>query len=369
MWLCIFPIMFASLQAPTTQETAIDLTLDDLAECLDALESASSSMETVFRTSDLGRRPIDPHDPWPTEPWDDASTVTRRHYQWIMHDGLIRIQRLALPNDNSEPVVEASWTWTGSSWYEKTNRVGDKPGLCAVYAAPLLRLEHNCFALFNGGVKWISMVGVQSLGELVRASRLMNRHVEGNTVRFRFSASESNATQIIVVVDTELDCPRVTSVVLEVFGLPGSEFAGLVRLRIAYYVDEWGEYDGLRLPKRAHRLSSFLRSEGSTEDEATVWCMLFERESAHRLEGNQAWSDLFAPPSPQEGDIVQDHTLKLVYVIGSRRIVVDGAPMHVNAPILTRVTDNLPELLEQNGENGGAEATDAKRNTPGDSLP
>jgi hypothetical protein len=307
------------------------VTRSELVTYLKSLEQPASALHTIFTATTLERRPLREGDTWPAQGWDEARPTSRFRYEWTTVGGLVRVHcrfGSELGEHPSFPGQEASTVvWTGDAWHRRSVAVdpdtGEPANRYRVETRPSMTPPEDCLSLFNGGIRWISIVGAKSPSEVVRTYDLRDRAVDGNVVSFVLSPPSLPQKQVTISVDT-VPALRLQSIVLE--------FVGDVKLKTSFHVDAWAAYDGVLLPQRAHRVGA---SSGAAR------CTVFEREMAVVLNSEVDHSDRFEPPQAELGDVVRDRTLKIVYEIGERYLHLDGQLFELPEPIDERVTDLL----------------------------
>lgn len=333
----ILSIALVSLMlAPPAEDT----TVEELADLLAQLEQNGESLHTTFTFTILPTHPLEPPGSWPAEP-----IIEKRYIEWIAHDGLLRIEEfhshMVEAGVGTQPGAMFVSVWTGSSWRE---RRADGT-YCRILDSPRRTHKTDCWALFNS-VGWPSIAGDESLSHAVRSSRLIGRWVDGSTTRFRFSRNPRDTVELELVVDHEPDF-RILSVTIDAKGEPGEQYAGLLKMRVAYVVEAWDRYDGMLLAKRARREATIYRSQSleARNIKPQTGRTIFERHCARSLVDEPRDPGIFTL-AYRPGDIVMDETLRTTYRLGSREISIDGFLFATDNPILKEVGVCLPDVLE-----------------------
>lgn len=314
-----------------------ELTTSELGNRLFELEQAYTVLETEFVMTVLNSRPLDVEGPWSQNDY-----ISRRRYDWLSYDGLLRLREVELGEWGvvAEPTGDFDFVsvWTGSQWRDRRS----DGSYSRIRKVPPFTLRTDCFAFFNS-IAWASIAGYQPLSDAIRSSRLLEQTSEGAVHRFRFSRNPLDTAELDLVVDTSEDPIRLLSVTLDIKGVPGGDHPGQLKRRISYVVDEWGVYDDMVLPKRARRdTMTYISKVGAGRPYASR--TVFERISARNLSNETVPPSVFSLPF-QPGDTVMNDPLKIAYELGSKQLAVDGFVFSMREPVAEGIAGDLPQVL------------------------
>ena len=327
------------LGAPVAQPGK-PLPVEELAARLAELERAHASLETSITVTVFVGRAVERKD----DPWTDEDRLYARRYSWLMHDGRLRLEEREeiFGEDGENEVPEAKkqgqvggrriGIWDGETWSVHV------PGQAELHINrhPWRGPTVDCLGLFNVA-PWGSFVGRLPLSEVVRRCRLRTATRDDTLDQYRLDLSPDGRSQIEISVEAGPPL-RLHTVALEAFRLTPEKELGARRFRIVYHVDEWDEFDGLLLPKRAYR-------DGYTDRTGEMGRAVYQRNTARDRSMDPPARDNFEVER-YPGLRVYDNCLSLTYEIGTSDILVDGFEYHTVEPLTEDVARRLPFILD-----------------------
>lgn len=315
------------------------------AEKVRGMEQSHSTLDTAFTFTILEPREIASG-----APWSEVPSISRRAVRSISASDRMRMEITDISDQPADDpaLIRAAMAspdviaiWDGSSWQERSvanNRV-------RYLRRPPASLNLDCIPMFNLS-DGHTVVGGLALSTILRTCKLLCVDRQDSAVKYRFALddAETNIIELLFATDEPL---RLLSLTFDILRPDGAKE---LKLRIHYHVAEWAEYDGILLPKVAYRDSySFARDIHRVKGIAPQKSRCILRRISARSQSLAAPAATLFAPLAQQGDLVHDERLNLMYNIGGDYIVVDGHRFKVAAPIGVGVEWQLSDVLGSSG--------------------
>jgi hypothetical protein len=287
-----------------------------------------------FTTKVLKNRPLPIPD---NDPWNEDDILLRRESRFA---ALSRMWRW----DVVESAAKFTMIWDGNTFI----RSNEARKMMQMFSQPNITFWEDClpfFLAYDGP----TILGGMSLADALASATELSRKSENGMLRLEVAldAQRLNLAEIIFQTQPQL---RLASVTYDIYGAPGDAFAGKIKLRVHYHVEQWADEDPTE-PLKAFRdaYAYGLNVRQARQEPPEVNRMVFQRQPLQADDQRPVTPDAFSMEIPN-GWAVNDERYNIRYESGAREIEIDGAGFLVNRPLQGDVGATLPDLFDNPAE-------------------
>ncbi|MCI0362836.1 MAG: DUF1573 domain-containing protein [Phycisphaerales bacterium] len=218
-------------------------------------------------------------------------------------------------------------------------------GAHAISRRPSWSTEFDCLPYFNVS-EGEAFAGQRPLSELLRTYTLtsLEEHGDEVLVTLEVPGDSNEVVEVFLERKPELRLKRLVKTLL---GPRIADQPRRKRLALAFWIEEWADYHGVRLPRVGHRDIVLWDHDPKNEAEEPQCARVTYAHASAAILGADAPID--SGVRIVHGDYVKDDRLGIAYRVGDLTAHVDGYEVPLNAPAPADLSDRLHEFVPSPG--------------------